>query len=93
MYILHISTQMQQHISVNRTDCNFTLYGTKIYSRSRGIKTPKLHELDYTSFEQIVQDYDVEYEKNVDLCVADNISGETKTLNSFTYRTYKKSKN
>jgi hypothetical protein len=64
--------------------------GTKIYSRSRGIISPKPRELHYTAFEQVVQGYNVDYEKNVELCVTDTETKQTKIINNFTYRTYKK---
>ena len=64
--------------------------GTKIYSRSRGIESPKQRELHYNAFQQVIQDYNIEYEKNVDLCVNDTETKQTKVINNFTYRTYKK---
>lgn len=86
MCIYHNSILWQLHILQNRVDYISTLFGTKLYSRSRGIVSPKPRELHYNTFQEIVKDYNVDYEKNINLCVAD------KTINSFTYRKYKKNK-
>ena len=71
---------------------HFYPVGTKIYSRSRGIKTPKPRELNYKAFKTIFQDYECVYNKNVNLCVNDKETQQTRILNTFTYRTYKKLK-
>lgn len=90
MYIFLTLILMQPHTSVNRNDCNSTLFGTKIYCRSRGIRTPKPHTVNFSTFREIIQDYEIASNRSIELCVNDIETKETHVLNTFTYRTYKK---